>query len=244
MLSVRLTQPELISLIIPAFNSEKFLDDCLCSVLKQKLSQIEILVINDGSNDKTADICANYLGKIRYFYQNRKGASSARNLGLKNAKGEFIAFLDADDMLMSNALEILKEPLTKHKEKIVSIGLHQEIRQINGQWENLKSPYRGAYLSGIMFKKEVLNAIGTLDEHITIGEDIDWFFRLRESKIPIAYLNQVVLLYRRHNRNSSNNYLEVQQGILKACRNSLNRRQLNEPQHRLETFGESLNYEK
>lgn len=229
---------EIISVIIPVFNCGDFLCKAIDSILVQTLQNTEIVVIDDGSTDRTADICLKYNDKIRYFHQENRGVSSARNLGLKQSLGEFIIFLDADDILLPNSLELLRKSLEKQNESMITIGLSQEIVKENTLWKSHKNPYRGAYLSATMFRKEIFKIVGRFDENLNIGEDIDLFFRLRELQIPIAYLDQVILLYRRHENNSSKAAIDVHKSLLKACRQSLNRRRINGLKNSLEIFGQ------
>ena len=106
----------LISVIVPVFNVAEFLDDCIKSLLNQSYENFEILLIDDGSGDKSLEICQNFAKKepkIRVFSKQNGGQGSARHLGLDNAKGEFICFVDSDDILASGFLdktfEILKQ---------------------------------------------------------------------------------------------------------------------------------------
>ena len=99
-----------ISVIIPVYNAESTLRRCVDSVLAQTFTDFECLLINDGSKDRTGKICEEYAAKdnrIRVFHRENGGLSSARNLGLDNAKGEWISFCDGDDCLCKNSLAIL-----------------------------------------------------------------------------------------------------------------------------------------
>lgn len=88
------------SIIVPVFNSELYLDACLESISNQKLQNYEVLLVDDGSTDKTKNICKKYLSnKFKYFYQKNQGVSAARNFGLSVAQGKFIIFVDSDDTL-------------------------------------------------------------------------------------------------------------------------------------------------
>src|SRR3989338_5628145 len=109
----------LVSVIIPAYNVEKVIVDALDSVYAQTYRPIEVIVIDDGSTDRTPDIVTNYIAsktnltsetnrtdiKLIYVYQKNSGPSKARNAGIKTSKGEYIAFLDADDLWMQDKLE-------------------------------------------------------------------------------------------------------------------------------------------
>lgn len=99
----------LISIIIPIYNTEQYLRSCLDSVLTQQMGDFEVLLINDGSRDNSLNICNEYAMRdcrVRVFDKPNGGVSSARNLGLDNAIGEYIMFIDADDRLVPNALEM------------------------------------------------------------------------------------------------------------------------------------------
>jgi len=96
----------LISVIIPAYNCSRLIPNAIESVLGQTYNNLECIVVDDGSVDNTAEIILNYKDKIKYIYQNNGGVSKARNTGIKNSIGEYIAFLDADDVWNKNKLEI------------------------------------------------------------------------------------------------------------------------------------------
>lgn len=89
--------PELVSVILPAFNSSQLIADAIDSALSQTYADIEVIVVDDGSTDDTAEIAKSYGDRIRYIHQENAGPSTARNNGIKNARGEFVAFLDSDD---------------------------------------------------------------------------------------------------------------------------------------------------
>lgn len=101
----------LISIIIPVFNVEQYLSYCIDSILKQSDSDFELLLIDDGSSDGSGAICDKYAqidNRVRVFHQKNKGASSARNVGLDNARGEWISFVDADDWVADNYIKEFK----------------------------------------------------------------------------------------------------------------------------------------
>ena len=109
---------ELISVIIPIYNVEKYMDDCLKSVTEQTYKNIEIILINDGSRDNSIDKCYKWMKKdvrIKVYNKENGGASSARNYGLDRAMGEYIVFVDSDDYINDHMLEKLYEALKENK---------------------------------------------------------------------------------------------------------------------------------
>ena len=101
---------ETISIIIPIYNVESYLRKCLDSIMEQSFSYFELLLINDGSTDSSGQICQEYVEKddrIRYFEKENGGVSSARNFGIKHSRGEYITFIDSDDWVDSDYLEVL-----------------------------------------------------------------------------------------------------------------------------------------
>ena len=111
------------SIIIPVYNTEKYLTKCLESVLKQNFEDYEILVVNDGSTDSSKDIlkefqCKN--SKIKIFNQLNRGLGGARNTGIVNAQGEYLLFLDSDDYLAENAIYILDKYIRRNNPDILA----------------------------------------------------------------------------------------------------------------------------
>lgn len=119
---MKIKQP-LVSIIVPVYNVESWLNKCIDSLLEQSYKNIEILLINDGSTDKSGDICNEYLNKsskIRVFNNENKGLSYSRNFGMKNANGKYIVFIDSDDFISdSNIIEKFVEILEKDKSDFI-----------------------------------------------------------------------------------------------------------------------------
>ena len=98
---------ELISIIVPIYNTEKYLHECLDSIINQTYANFEVLLVNDGSTDSSGIICQEYVkndSRFRYFEKENGGVSSARNLGLERSEGVYITFIDSDDWVESNHL--------------------------------------------------------------------------------------------------------------------------------------------
>lgn len=122
---------ELISVIVPVYNVEKYLDKCIQSILGQTYSNIELLLIDDGSTDSSGAICDKYVmqdSRVRVFHKFNEGVSVARNWGLDNAKGEWIAFVDADDWIDADMYEQMYNAAIQNKVDLVSCDLLMEYK--------------------------------------------------------------------------------------------------------------------
>lgn len=212
-----------VSIIVPAFNAEKYIAGTIKSVLNQTYSHWELLVVDDGSTDRTKDIVKEYLGdpRISYFYKNNGGQGSARNLGIKKAKGFYLAFLDADDLWDSHKLEVQLAVLMKEDVSLV----FSKVRCIdkNGRFINRfigsgRGKYQGfqtLFLLGVgniaipnlsvMATKESIIGTGRFSEEDQIRniEDFDLWFRLLLSGYKFYGMKEVLGSYRIHHEQST-----------------------------------------
>ena len=112
----------MISVIVPIFNAEEYLDECIESIINQSYKDLELLLIDDGSTDKSSSICDNYAQsdkRIRVFHKINEGVSVARNIGIEKSQGEWLMFVDADDYLLPNAIAKLQEISLRDNSDIV-----------------------------------------------------------------------------------------------------------------------------
>lgn len=133
-----------ISVIVPVYNTEKYLKRCIDSILEQSYSDFELLLIDDGSKDGSGAICNEYAAKdsrVHVFHKPNGGASSARNVGLDNAKGEWIAFADADDILSPRWLQAFEDGLRMDNPDIVIAGFG--MIRVNGHRQNIGISCKG-----------------------------------------------------------------------------------------------------
>lgn len=130
----------LVSVIIPMYNASCYIEETIQSVLDQTWSNIEIIVVDDGSTDDSYDIVANIKSnKIRLFHQDNKGAPKARNFGFLQSKGEYIQYLDADDLLSPSKIEQQLQALISSKKEIAFSTFYQYINgEIKPEWYNLQ----------------------------------------------------------------------------------------------------------
>jgi glycosyltransferase involved in cell wall biosynthesis len=194
----------LVSVIVPVYNAEDFLAEALTSLFAQDYAPFEAIVVNDGSTDRTREIAHSF--DVRYFAQANSGQAAARNTGIAEARGEFIAFLDADDVLPPNKLTVQARYLLEHPEIGCVLG-RQEIRL-----EGIEAPpwlTRDALygdLGGInptcaMIRAQALRDVGGFDPSFRYAEDRDLLVRLREASVEVAVTEDVVLYRRLHGEN-------------------------------------------
>jgi glycosyltransferase involved in cell wall biosynthesis len=141
---------ELISIIIPVYNAQNYIRRCLDSVLNQTYRNIEIILVNDGSNDNSGNICNEYLAKdcrIRVIHKNNGGVAAARNSGLKIAKGEYIGFIDNDDYIEPTMYATLEKVLAEHEDALIAQIL---IDNVNEDGHNIRPiQYQNEYIKKI-----------------------------------------------------------------------------------------------
>lgn len=220
----------MISVILPAYNSEMYLKEAIESVLIQKHRPLEILLIDDGSIDNTA-IIARAFTEIRYIYQKNSGPAAARNRGLQEAKGEFIAFIDADDIWPKNKLDLQLSYLLSNPATDVVMG-HIQCLRLNensaGAFADYGEPLTYYLLGSALFRKRVFERIGGFDESFptAAGEDIDLFLHVRDIGSKMDTIEQITLFYRLHSGSTtcSMNYETRMRHFFKALKKSIDRR--------------------
>jgi glycosyltransferase involved in cell wall biosynthesis len=218
----------LVSVIIPVFNGEKFLEEAITSVLRQEYSPLEIVIVDDGSTDRTEQIAQGCGHGIRYLRQPNSGPSAARNRGLKIARGSMIAFLDADDVWPSGKLNFQLPYLINNPSLEIVMGRIQLMRlsgTIEGPvFEDFGEPCMSVNLGGAVFRRSVFYKVGLFDETMRYSEDVDWFMRAREGGVSIAVIDPVTLFYRLHDQNMTRERNLSDLHFFKALKKSLDRR--------------------
>jgi glycosyltransferase involved in cell wall biosynthesis len=216
-----------ISVIIPVYNQAEYLSEAIDSVLGQSLPAHEILVVDDGSTDRPEEGIAKYDKKVRLLRQENQGAGVARNLGIRNASGEYLAFLDADDLWsldkLRNQMDLFRgEPAPDlvfgMLRQFLSSDLSDELR------EKLHCPDETApgYVPGAMLvSRETFMKVGFFPTQVRVGEFVDWYARAREAGLRTAVLPEVVYHRRIHSKNQGirakhrrNEYLHVLKSAL------------------------------
>lgn len=167
-----------VSVIVPVYNTEEYISKCLESICEQTYKNIEIICIDDGSKDYSADIIKKMQTKdkrIRYYYKNNSGPSSARNLGIEKVSGNFILFVDADDYIDKNAIETLirikNNNLTiLRRSKDKNITSPPQFLKIDEYLNKIFTNEIGGYITGILFEREKVSDL-RFDENTKYMED-------------------------------------------------------------------------
>ncbi|MGD1906786.1 MAG: glycosyltransferase family 2 protein [Leptolyngbyaceae cyanobacterium] len=223
------TQPT-ISVIIPVYNGAKFLPEAIANVEAQGRSDLEIIVIDDGSTDDTAAVAQALGDRIRYTHQSNQGPAAARNRGLEIAEGAFIAFLDVDDQWPAEKLDHqLAAFATNPQLEIVNgyVQMMQAVPRTDGGWDfqPRHAPLVSFNLGSALFRKSVFETVGNFDASQIHSEDVDWFMHARELGVAMVVLEEVTLLYRKHGDNLTGDRSENLKGFLHALHKSIRRRQ-------------------
>ena len=215
--------PALVSIIIPCYNHGKYLPVSINSVLRQTYRHIEIIVVDDGSVDDTAQVTRSY-AQVKYIWQPNQGPSAARNAGIENSRGEYLLFLDADDWLFEDAVYTNLQYLRKNPEaafvsgaytlfeKGVSDEVIKEVHEHHYQ-EFLRRNYI-AMLATVMYVRNIIDRF-RFDSSLRGCEDYDVYLRISR-EFPVIHHTKQIAAYVIHSTNSSENIPLMLSGALKA----------------------------
>ena len=204
----------MISVIIPTYNRASYLSEAIQSVLEQDYFRncpadpcFEFWVIDDGSTDETKKVVRSYGGKVRYCFQPHQGVSAARNKGLRLSSGNYIAFLDSDDLWMANKMRSQMSYMEAYPKAMICYT--EEVWKRNGVFVNPRKrhkKYSGwifekvlplclLSLSSALFRREVFEVVGSFDESMPACEDYDLGIRLAR-KVPIHLIDLPLIVKR------------------------------------------------
>ena len=206
----------LITIILPIYNGEKYIERCLASIAQQTFTDYELLVIDNASIDSTFSICKKWICdhdlNVKYYFISQKGVSLARNIGLANAKGKFITFVDADDWLADNFLEILYKNISCYDADISICGydviyencdnnhdrdLYDNPKMISYE-EVFSGIFRSSHIGGFvwnkLFRKDCINDV-KFEQDVEICEDMIFFWDVVCNRSKIVYQNKICYHY-------------------------------------------------
>lgn len=227
----------LISCIMPVYNGEKYLAEALESVFAQTIVPSEIIVVDDGSKDGTAAVLENYRERITVLRLDKNnGPASARNAGIRKSRGEFLTFLDADDLWHSEKTEW---QLKKFQED-ADLGICQAYAknfwspdhprsERSSQYPRLLQPWPGNIFQAMMVRREAFDAVGWLDPALRTGEDGDWFLRAKDAGIKREMLSDVLIHRRLHLHNLTRLHADdSRENLLKRVKELVDRQRNND----------------
>ena len=211
---------DLISIIVPVYNVEKYIDRCIKSITMQTYKNLEIILVDDGSSDKSLDLCKKWAIKdkrIIVVHSKNKGVSSARNIGLKKATGEYIGFIDSDDYIDSRMYELLLSSIKKYNSDIAFCGVKKiYINETKNSLAFPKDVFDKYYFFkhynfnnnmnyavwNKLYKKEIVNNL-FFDNNIKVTEDGLFVMNCVDRAKLISYVNKNMYCYDCTNQNST-----------------------------------------
>ena len=209
-----ITMVPFISVLIPAYNYGRFIGDAVKSVLEQTFSDYEIIVVDDGSTDDTEEVVRQFRS-VRYIFREHGGISKARNVAVQEAKGKWLAFLDADDLWKEDKLEKQVAYIKEHPDcrilftrfenftDMPSTQLNERLREL--LQEKVEWCMASALIDAGLFKE-----CGLFDESRMYGEDTEWIYRLRFMGVDLDFCLEDVLYFRRvHGENITLSHREI-----------------------------------
>lgn len=222
----------LISIIMPVYNAEKYIEEAIQSVIFQTYGNWELLIINDGSTDRSGDVIKSFNDdRLKYFEQTNKGVGAARNVGLRNMKGDFFCFLDADDQLTKKSLEE-RLSVFERSSKIAFVDGGVEIfdKTLTQPIRTRQAKYFGyPFQELIRINPEVFFGPSWLikrqegynyffSEDMSHLEDL-WFYIEISSQGLLAFTNEIILKYRSHHGSAMDNLKGIANGYTKLTSN-------------------------
>ena len=212
----------LISVIVPVYNGEKFLVNTIKNIIAQDYNPLEIIIIDDGSTDSSLSVLNDINAELKILHQNNQGPAAARNKGISIAKGDYIAFLDCDDLWPANKLIEHADYLNRSDNVDLLQGLVKKIYLSSGNISFSAFPQLG----NTLFRSNVFERIGAFDESMRYAEDTDWFFRAYENKLTKVIINKIALYYQIHANNMTKHKELTRRGFFHFLKRHLDRTRL------------------
>jgi glycosyltransferase involved in cell wall biosynthesis len=230
----------LVSIIMPVYNAERFISDAINSVLEQTYPNWELLIINDGSVDGSEQIIKTFNdNRIRVFDQSNQGVSAARNVGLKNMKGDYFCFLDADDVMSPNSLRSRLDIFNSHPDisfvdgKVEKWDEAMQIKletwspsMIGNPLEDLVTLSGKSFFGPTWMIKRKREFKYHMLDGLTHGEDLLFYIELASNGEDYLYTNDVILKYRYHSQSAMRNLDQLGQGYYTIYQFLLNKLQI------------------
>jgi len=223
-----------VSVVIPTYNAAQYIGETVESVLNQSYKEYEIVVVNDGSTDNTEQVLQKYGNRIRYIKQTNGGEGAARNRGIREAHGEWVAFLDADDLWLPHKLKVQMEFAAQHPDVDLIYGDASSF-DINGVLTKSmfkeRRPYEGYVINNLLVenfvpvlsvivRKKCLEKSGLFKEGMKHCTDYEMWLRCAKF-FKFGYVNEVIVSYRIHEKGISQNIEEMHKAHLSILNTAL-----------------------
>jgi glycosyltransferase involved in cell wall biosynthesis len=217
---------DLVSVVMPARDEEPFIAEAIESVLAQSHRSVELIVVDDGSSDRTAEIAEGYW--VRVLRRSHRGAAAAQNAGLAVARGTFWTVFDADDVMPLERLAHQVSCLNRQPDLGIVLGLTEAFvnpgeprpAHYNPAWDDGPFP---ACAGTLMARRSVLDLVGAFDEDLPLAYDIEWLARAKDGAVKAGLLDDVCLRYRIHSGNVTADSSAVHLAMLRVLRGSVRR---------------------
>jgi glycosyltransferase involved in cell wall biosynthesis len=223
-----------VSVIIPVRNTERYLEQAIDSALGQTLPPAEVLVVDDGSTDRSLDVARSFGDRVTIFEGANGGIGATRNAGVERACGNFFAFLDADDYWVAEKLAWQIELFAGNPSLDLVFG---QVRQFyspdvsvpNEERARMEqSVFDGHHAGTMLIKRESFARVGPFDARVRVGEFLDWYARATEAGFRAAAVPGVVMFRRIHDQNTVTRYRASQSDYAKILKAALDRRRKRE----------------
>jgi glycosyltransferase involved in cell wall biosynthesis len=218
-----------ISVVIPVYNCESYIAAAIDSVISQTCAPVELIVVDDGSTDGTKEVVGRYGDQIRYLQKEHSGTGDSLNQGVSEASGEYIAFLDSDDLWVRNKIELQRGVLNTVDVDMVFGYMQQFVSPELNEADKAKihcpeAPIPGYSRDTILLRKETFLRVGLFATDLHLGEFIDWYSRAQALGLTSFMLQEVVAKRRLHTTNMTGQHTAQKIDYARIMKANLDRR--------------------
>lgn len=214
-----MSSPDL-SVVMPMYNAEEWVGEAIESVLARADGLLELIVVDDGSTDSGPEIAAAFGDPVRLVWQENAGPSRARNVGVGQARGALVGFLDADDIWVAESPDPRR---SRFEDPAVDVVMARVLPVTGDPLEPCFEPIATS-LPALLARRDVFDRFGGLDESLTHSEDLDWLTRIRAAGAMLDSIPDIVVHYRRRPGSLTQDLEATKRGVLLVARAALERR--------------------